>query len=519
VKSLGPAVKVSATFLLASAACYWVFMLLAKGGCGGEAQPFRLYAFFRDATLLVEKSRVQIAGLNVGHVVARELNVRPPRAELVAQKRFAKISVALKRGVQLYSNAVIYKRSASLLGEFYLEIDPGTYEWVDAAGKRHVGELLSSGAELRFVVEASTAPLVVQQFGELLPIMRELLRDVQHFTRGPLQSIGDNVNQGVAENREAIKSVVDNLAVITSDVRKIAAGADRDFGAILDNVRATTGALRGIVGDGKVDQDIRQSLGTLTKAVEKLDAALGNIQALTGELQEGKGNLGRLLKDDELVTGVEEVVHDAGRFTKSFTELQTIVGLRSEYNFDAGSIKTYVTIELWPRPDKFYLIELIDDPRGRRGASTTITRSDDPTRPGLTREDRVVLSDAFRITFQFAKRIRFTAVETTFRFGIKESTGGLGLDVRLPGDQLQLWSDLYDFDANLYPRLKVVAAWEFLKRLYVVGGVDDAFNDRPRDGVGGGRDYLMGFQIRFNDEDLRQLLLFGGSAIGSATAR
>lgn len=519
MKSLGPAIKVSATFLLAFAACYWVFMLLAKGGCGGEAQPFRLHAYFRDATLLVEKSRVQIAGLNVGHVVARELTVRPPRADLVAQQRFARIEVALKRGVMLYSNARIFKRSASLLGEFYLEIDPGTYEWIDEAGKRHVGEQLASGDEIRFVVEASTAPIVVQQFGELLPIMRELLRDVQRFTHGPLQSIGDNVNEGVAENRQAIKAVVDNLEVITRDVRKLAAGADRDFGGILENVRATTGALRAMIGDGKIDQDIRQSLGTLTKAAQKLDAALGNIHELTGDLQEGKGNLGRLLKDDELVTGVEEVVRDAGSLVKSFTELQTVVGLRSEYNFEAGSIKTYVTIELWPRPDKFYLIELIDDPRGRRSASTTITRTDDPTRPGLTREDRVVLSDAFRLTFQFAKRIRFSAVETTFRFGIKESTGGIGLDVRLPGDRLQVWSDLYDFDANLYPRLKVVAAWEFLKRLYVVGGVDDAFNDRPRDGVGGGRDYLMGFQIRFNDEDLRQLLLFGGGALGNAAGR
>lgn len=517
MKTLGPAIKVALTFLLAAAACYWVFMLLAKGGCGGEAQPMRLHAFFRDATLLVEKSRVQIAGLNVGHVAGRELNVRPPRSELVTQKRFARIAVALKQGVMLYSNAVIYKRSASLLGEFYLEIDPGTYEWVDAAGKRHVGELLQSGDEIRFVVEASTAPVVVQQFGELLPIMRELLRDVQQFTHGPLQTIGDNVNAGVAENREAIKSVVENLAKITSDVRRIAAGADRDFDTILENVKATTGALRGIVGDGKVDQDIRQSLATLTKAVEKLDGALGNIQELTGDLQQGKGNLGRLLKDDELVSGVEGVVNDAGRLVQSFTELQTVVGLRSEYNFEAGSIKTYVTIELWPRPDKFYLIELIDDPRGRRSASTTISRSDDPTRPGLTREDRVVLSDAFRLTFQFAKRIRFAAAETTFRFGVKESTGGVGLDVRLPGDQLQVWSDLYDFDANLYPRFKVMAAWEFLRRLYVVGGIDDAFNDRPRDGVGGGRDYVMGFQIRFNDEDLRQLLLFGGAALGNAT--
>ena len=32
---------------------------------------------------------------------------------------------------QLWSNATVFKKSASLLGEFYLEIDPGTPESPD----------------------------------------------------------------------------------------------------------------------------------------------------------------------------------------------------------------------------------------------------------------------------------------------------------------------------------------------------------------------------------------------------
>ena len=59
-------------------------------------------------------------------------------------------------------------------------------------------------------------------------------------------------------------------------------------------------------------------------------------------------------------------------------------------------------------------------------------------------------------------------------------------------------------------------AWQFFRRLYVVGGIDDAFNERPRDGTGGGRDFFIGAQIRFNDEDLKALLLFGGSALAGS---
>jgi hypothetical protein len=36
-----------------------------------------------------------------------------------------------------------------------------------------------------------------------------------------------------------------------------------------------------------------------------------------------------------------------------------------------------------------------------------------------------------------------------------------------------------------------------------------------REGGGIGRDYFVGAQLRFNDEDLKSLLLVGGSAIGA----
>jgi phospholipid/cholesterol/gamma-HCH transport system substrate-binding protein len=528
VRTLGPAFKVGLTFLLVSIASYYAFMMLAKGGCAGEPDQLVLHAHFHDATLIVEKSRVQIAGLNVGHIISRELNVRPPRPELVAQKRFAKITLALNRDVTLYSNAIVYKRSASLLGEFYLEVDPGTYEWTDADGKVHRGEVLGDGDEIRRVVEAATAGGVVQQVSDMMPVVKELIQDVRRFTSGPLLSIGNSVNDGINENRQAIRQIVSNMESITRDIRMVASAAGTDVRDILADVRDITSDVREIMGgqagrsgaDGETEgaPGLKQGMQKLAAATDKLDRALDDVSEITGGLREGKGNIGRLLRDEELIDDVEEVVRDTGDLIKSFSGLQTVVGLRSEYNFQAGTIKTYVSIELRPRPDKFYLIELIDDPRGRRDQSTILTRSDDPSRPLFTREDRVVLSDAFRITFQFAKRIRFSAVDLTFRMGIKESTGGVGVDLHFLDDQLMIWTDAFDAQANLYPRLKVLAAWQFFKRLYLVGGIDDVLNERPRDGTGGGRDYFLGLQLRFNDQDLLQLLLFGGSALSGSTS-
>src|SRR5262249_33604955 len=153
----------------------------------------------------------------------------------------------------------------------------------------------------------------------------------------------------------------------------------------------------------------------------------------------------------------------------------------------ANALKTYVSIQLAPRPDKYYLIELIDDPRGTRSTTRTFTTTDDPSRPHTTNTETVTITDKFRFSFMLAKRLFLLGggVEVTGRFGIKESTGGVGVDVALPFTAPGSWfrtlevkTDIFDFRTNVWPRLKVLAALEFYKHIWVVGGVDDILNGR-----------------------------------------
>jgi len=526
MKNVGPALKVGFTLLLAFGLGYWAFTLLAKGGMGANKDALRVHCYFSDATGIVEKSLVQVAGLNVGHIVSKELVVNPPRAALVKQKRFAKIVIGLQAKVILYENATVQKKSTSLLGGFYLEVDPGT-RMVRDHGKLRRARVLKDGAEIPRVVEAVTIEQVVAQIHDTMPVLRAISVEIRDLAKGPMRSISENIDEGIKENRASIKSLLDNINAITRSVRRISTGAESDVRVILADIRQTTGMIRQIVGrsDGDVKataEKVKSGLDKLVGSINKLDTAMTDVDAITSNvkdvtagLKEGKGTIGRLLRDDKLVNDVEDVVSDAGGFVRSLTGLQTVVGLRSEYNFQAGTIKTYLSVEIRPRPDKFYLVELVDDPRGSRGVSTIITRTDDPSRPQFTREEKVTINDAFRFSFMFAKRISLFTV----RFGIKENTGGTGFDLHLWDDRITLTADLFDFSANVWPRLKAAASWEFFRRIYVVGGIDDAFNDRPIDGSAGGRDYFLGLQIRFTDEDLKTLLMFGGSALGSVSKK
>lgn len=521
MKPTSAAIKVGITALVIALLAFMTFRWVAKG-IGGN-QGYRVWCIFHDATGLVEKSRVQIAGLNIGQIVDRRL-----------EGSFARITIRVKPETQLWSNATVFKKSASLLGEFYLEIDPGTSESPDPlTGKMQKNHLLKDGDQIPNVVEAVSTSDILVQVNETLPVLRAILQDVRKLTQGPLQDIAHSVQQGVDKNSAAAERLLNHIDSIAADIKGMTAGAPAaDVRKSLENIREITESVKSLVGRGDTEMGttgdkLRTDLDKIGTAVDNLNHTLENMSAVTDKVKNGEGTVGRLLNDETIANNVEQITEDAGGFIHSLTQLQTLIGLRSEYNVLANTLKTYVAVQLQSRPDKYFLIELIDDPRGFRTDSTTYTTTDDPSKPQTTVSNTVTITDRFRFSFQLAKRIFLLngRIALTGRFGIKESTGGVGGDIEIPLALASPWMrtltfnlDLFDFRTNIYPRFKVLAALEFFKHIWIVGGVDDVFNGRgPGAGVSTGRDYFFGAQLTFNDDDIRALLTIGGAALlGSA---
>ncbi|HSD91103.1 MAG TPA: hypothetical protein VLB44_26455, partial [Kofleriaceae bacterium] len=208
--------------------------------------------------------------------------------------------------------------------------------------------------------------------------------------------------------------------------------------------------------------------------------------------------------------------------------LKAYVGLRSEWNFGAGYARHYVSVELHTRPDKFYLVELEKGPRGNYPDVSLVF---DPTVDPDNWVKKTVIEDKIRFTFQFAKRFGWL----TLRYGIKESTGGIGADADVPwmNRNLRLSADVFDATWDKYPRVKLTAAVEVFRHVYVLGGVDELLNEPANlpivAGNSGvpvqfstfryGRDVFAGGMLRFTDEDLAALLTVGGSALAGASGK
>ena len=60
---------------------------------------------------------------------------------------------------------------------------------------------------------------------------------------------------------------------------------------------------------------------------------------------------------------MNDIVEESGQFIKKITRLQTIVGMRSDYYADRGTVRNALELRLQP-PDKYYSLQLVDEPRG-----------------------------------------------------------------------------------------------------------------------------------------------------------
>jgi phospholipid/cholesterol/gamma-HCH transport system substrate-binding protein len=475
---------------------------------------FVVYILLRDAKGIYEKSRVLSAGLPVGQIESRLLD---PSGK-------ARINIRIFPGVTAYDNAAITKRAASLLGEFYLDLDPGTPFSVEGAsgtnpGTRVKHNVLKNGDQIVNVFEPVEMGEIIDQVGATIPVLREILRDVHELTSGSVKEIADNVNDMIAKNSVTLDRLLTRVDDIAADVQGITSSESKDIKESLRNVREITEGVKQLVGtsEGEVQgtsKELRSSITKLQGSIDSLERSLKNVEKTTGTIAEGKGTIGHLINDPTIAQNVEQITEDASTFVQGVTRLQTIVGLRTEYNYLANTFKSYFQIALQPRPDKFYLIEIVDDPRGFREQSVEIH---DTTDRGTFSDTTVKVSEKLRYSFQFGKCIG----PLCGRFGIKESTGGFGIDLHLADDRLVLSADIFDSHSNSYPRFQARGYLSIYKRnIYLIGGVDDVFNYTPtRGGAGGFFDWFFGAQLKFNDEDLKSLLLVGGSALSGAGNR
>ena len=541
MKALSAGVRVAILFLLLAIGGYLVWKNLGQNPAGKAH--YTLFARFRDASGLPKGSKVVVAGLPKGEVT-----------ELEVDGRYAKVTFKLSDDIEVYASAIVIKKATSLLGDNYLEIDPGAAETQAPDGTKRTFGLLgpkcadynAEGAkgdacrQVPNVIEATTPDQLLHRIEQTLPnvdrvleSVRDLSEDTRRIVNGPIASVATRVDGLVQRESGAVQDIIERadrsmarIDQITTDLRAISKDADPRITKTLDNLEAASAEAKDLVTTAK--SELTQTGSAVRSKLDKLDGVIDDTHSITSKIDQDKGTLGRLVNDPAIADNVEEITDDAKGFLGTVFGLKAYVGLRSEYNIKAGLLRHIVSVELHTRPDKYYLIEL---EKGPRGDYPDVQLTFDPTVDPNHWIRTAVIQDHIRFTFQFAKRFNWL----TLRYGLKESTGGIGADADASwlSRDLKFSADVFDATWDKYPRVKLAVAYEVLRHLYILGGVDELLNTpETLPIVAGntpvptqfeansfhyGRDYFLGGQLRFNDEDLSALLTVAGSALGGAT--
>lgn len=477
------AAKVGAFALVTAVGGYFVYRAVVKDF--GTGSGYVVHAYLDDASGLASHSRVTIAGIPVGTIESIRL-----------ENGKARVDVKVNKDVDLFKDGTLGRKSSSLLGEYVVVLTPGTHE-----------PKLHDGDEIEVMPEKGNIDDIKQDVGEIAKLIKQVAQQLAGSVgtdqggqnmRLILQNIADAtdaLNKTVRENRDTIKATLERIDRITAANEVPLNQITANLRAITDDVRQLTAALNG-KGTG-TGAEVKDTIEHLNTSSQSLQSALAHIDHVADRLDKGEGTLGRLSKDDALINEIQGVAEGLNNVVEPIGRLQTVVGLRTDYNFLANTIKSYFELRLQPREDKFYMLQLINDPRGKTSFSQVDVETTNPNEPARYRTLTTTTTDAFRFSLEIARQLG----PVRGRFGIIESTGGVGVDLLLFNGRFELTNDLFGFGEQVVPRFRSFISYQFINRLWLIGGVDNIF-------VPGLRDYFVGLQLRFTDDDLKTILPF-----------
>lgn len=479
-------------------------------------QQFTTSAKLRDASKLVVGSPVVIAGVRIGEVT-----------QLTIEGRFARIDMRLRDDTHIGVDSIVTKRAPSTFGDSYIEILP-----IGEIGA-HNERVLASGEPLLHVMEGSSTDAAIRaterampRFELALAALHDFMSGGRAWVNGQLLGALTSIDTWVGDGKLASPLATTDQALATIEDatgRLVAALGGSGPGALagLSSAEQRVIGLRKDIATSRARLD--EAMASTRHGLDGVDRQLDDATAMMAAVRAGsgddwKGSLGKLVNDGELADSIEDGTEVARDATASFDRFKAYLGVRLEMNVVSKLSRVYITTEIRAHDDKIYLVEL---EKGLLGGLPSDQLADSAGTNTYTRAQQI--ADKLRFTAQFGKVIG----PFTLRAGIKDSTFGAGTDFM--AGRLTLSADVFG-SFSRRPDLKLAAALLIFHSVYLVGGVDDLLNkpgylpiasgnvDVPTqfDKIRFGRDYFLGAQLRFNDEDITTLLRVYGALLASA---
>jgi len=453
----------------------------------GLKRGYTVDVIFDNVAGLERDSSIQIAGVEVGRVES-----------IVLKDGKALVRLRLGPEVKLERDSVASIKTHGILGEKFIELHPGT----------RGSAVIEPGGQITYTERSADIDRLLQQLGLIADDVRALTGSLNRSLAGEAgeeainailnntRDLTKNLNRVIVSNEGTLRAALDNTRQLTGNLNKIVTQNDEKVGQVLDSLKAASKEMeKSFAALSEIAGGINRGEGTLgqlakdTTTADKLNSALASFQEVTQKINEGRGSIGKLVNDEETVRNLNEGLTGINRYINKAEQFRTFLSYRGEYLFKTGDAKNYIDVRIQPGEDKFYILGVASDPRGRR-----TTR--DSTTNGVTTRTEEFDRNALLFNAQIGKRYHNIAI----RGGLLESTGGAGIDYYALDDRLKFSFEAFDFNRDRRAHLKAGGEYRLFKHLYLTAGWDDFISNEGNSSPYGG------IAIRFEDDDLKYLL-------------
>jgi len=306
-----------------------------------------------------------------------------------------------------------------------------------------------------------------------------------------------NIYRISERNSEAIEQIVQDLRVVTSEIRGMVGENRTPLKNALSNLEKVSEELDKIAKENRTPlrETVANLQGLSSDLRESAPKVMNKIDKIVERLERGEGTVGKLMKEEGFYEKLDSTLAGINKYVTATERFKLNVGFRGEYLIEEDDTKGYFSLKLQPREDKYYLFEIVDDPRGR----VRVTNTELTTIPGstvITKE--VKRENQLKFSALFGRRFGNVGV----RGGLMEDTFGFGADYYIANDRFKASFDAWNFkgdeDAG-NPHLKLTASYTIFKNLFIDGGVDDFVNSKRSSS-------FAGAGLTFDDEDLKYIL-------------
>jgi phospholipid/cholesterol/gamma-HCH transport system substrate-binding protein len=414
----------------------------------------------KDASGIFEKSSIKVAGINAGRIKSIELNGADG----------ALLTFEMLEGIKLTNNSRMKIKSVGFLGDKYLDI---------ILGDQNAEKL---PAESMIPAEGG------EGFEELTKDAGEVLKEIKEIAKTIKESLRDE------QGRNMVKEIIANIHDITGSLKRLTTGNEDKISQIVDEVKAISEQLA-FETDRYQKNSLMGDLSKIGPILDKADVAVSDLKTIIADLKDGKGTIGKLLRDDAVVDQVSQTLSSVNRLVNRINNIEADIGLSTGANTSKGT-DTRFDLDIYPAPERFFRLGIVTNEFGPQSEEETESYTSTNDGPVVKKNTRKIDKSDFKFNFQIGRRIQRFGL----RAGLIESTGGVGLDYYFPDWGIRTGFEMFDYQKNAGPNLRLITEVKLWNVLFARVAGEDLISKS------GSQSATFSLGLRFSDQDLAALI-------------